>query len=317
MKSSTSTSTSNLNLRAAFTLVEMLVVVGILGVLLAVLLGTMSGSSESAKAAKCLANMKNLASAVQSYGLAHGHYPHAGAIEKMGIDASQGIRNAKMKISEMKGWVSWASQGLYPAQGVQSPQTISMFTSDDEEALYAITNGALWKYVGGNSSMYVCPIHAKKAKPRWSYLMNAYFGWSAQEGYAYSSLHNGIEYGKFGAADRTLLFGEVPFQGPGDWFPSGDASMDTDGILQYKGCNKAPATAGKSRRDGNEHIGANHKSGKYWMAHLVYADGHVEKLRMSTSSGHQIDGSNMREVTTWLCTGKAFSLSGDKYEEVR
>lgn len=307
----------SVKIKKGFTLVEMLVVVGILGILIAVLMGAMSGSTESAQAAKCLANMKNLASAAQSYGLAHGHYPHAGSIEKMGIDKSQGMRNIRKKVSELPGWVSWSSKGLYPAENKQSPATIGMFTSDDDEALFAITNGALWKYVGGNSSMYVCPLHAKKAKPRWSYLMNAYFGWSAEEGYAYSSQHGGIEYGKFGAADRTLLFSEVPFQGAGDWFPDGDASMDTDGILQYKGCNKSPAIAGKSRRDGNEHIGANHKSGKYWMAHLVYADGHVEKLRMSTSAGQPIDGENLRDVTTWLCTGKAFSLTGNKYEEVK
>ena len=42
---------------------------------------------------------------------------------------------------------------------------------------YCLTNGVIWKYVGGNSDVYVCPSHTKAmGKVWWSYEMNGYFG---------------------------------------------------------------------------------------------------------------------------------------------
>ena len=99
-----------------------------------------------------------------------------------------------------------------------------------------------------------------------------------------------------------LLFGEIPFQGPGDWFPNGTADegdTDSDAVLQYK--------------DGTENIGGNHKSAKKWYAHVAFADGHVEKLNVDGLSGE-----NLKELTTWLCEGKAVGrTSGGKYEELK
>ena len=50
--------------RKAFTLVELLIVVGIIGILGGVMLATFSGSTESAMATKCLNNMRSLCNAV-------------------------------------------------------------------------------------------------------------------------------------------------------------------------------------------------------------------------------------------------------------
>ena len=64
-----------------FTIIEMLVVIGIIGVLLATLLPMMSGSRDSALSAKCKNNMKNLALGVISWAQAndeYGHFPAAG-----------------------------------------------------------------------------------------------------------------------------------------------------------------------------------------------------------------------------------------------
>ena len=68
-------------MKKGFTLVELLVVIGILGILSAVLIGSFAGGTESARAVKCLTNMRNLATACQTYGMSYGFYPLAGSIE--------------------------------------------------------------------------------------------------------------------------------------------------------------------------------------------------------------------------------------------
>lgn len=305
-------------MKKGFTLVELLVVIGILAVLMGILLTTIGGTTDSARAAKCLANMKNLALAVQSRGAETGYYPYAGSIEYMDIDTSQGKGNSKLVYNERRGWISWASEGQYPSQSKKGAPSIPMCTTDEQLGMYAITNGALWRYVNGSKSVYVCPLHVKKnPNARWSYLMNAYYGWNAADGNAFSSRHTGIDYAKASGTDRRLLFSEVPFQGAGDWFPDGNSSdMESDAILQYDGCDKAAQNRIKGSRNGNEHIGANHKSGRNWLAHVVFADGHTEKIRASTDKGLPLKSDNLRELTTWLCTGKAAGFNGTKYEEL-
>lgn len=305
--------------RNGFTLVELLVVIGILAVLMGILLASIGGTTDSARAAKCLANMKNLAVAIQSYGTQSRFYPYAGSIMYMDVDLSQGRDQSKIiKYYERTGWISRASQGYFPSQSKKEPPSISMYTEDEELGEYAVKNGALWPFVNGSRSVYICPLHAIKCKHvRWSYLMNAFFGWNAAENFAYGSRHHGYEYDRMSAAERMLLFSEVPFQGPGEWFPSGSGgSMDTDAVLQYNGADKAPTVGGKGRRNGTEHVGANHKNGKNWFAHVVFVDGHVEKLRCSTDNGVPLNSDNLRDLTTWLCTGQSVSFTGKRYQKL-
>lgn len=275
-------------MKRAFTLIELLIVIGIIAILTAILLGTFSGSSESARAARCLSNMKNIANAVQSYNMANSGYPPAESYESTEIDVSKGLSQAKSKYKEHPGWISWYSKDLYPSDSSQasSCRTISLYSDVIDDYEYALSNGAIYKYVGGNSSVYVCPVHKDKhADARWSYFMNPKYTDHIEK------------------ADRTLLLGEIPFLpgSPGEWFPSGSqGNEETDAVIQYK----------------NENIGANHKSAKHWVAHVVFADGHVEKLRVSGSGGKVMSGSDLRELTEWLCLGEDISFNGQKYEKL-
>ena len=66
----------------AFTLVELLVVIGIIAVLIALLLPALSGAREQSKTLACLSNLRQLAAAAHFY--AHnnaGYYPPATALE--------------------------------------------------------------------------------------------------------------------------------------------------------------------------------------------------------------------------------------------
>ena len=311
-----------------FTLIELLVVIGIIGVLAGVILANFSGGNESARAARCLTNMKNLASACQSYGAEHGRYPMAGSVEYMTIDRSQlGARKPKTLYYECPGWISWNSDNAYRGGAgghvASSSWMLSTYTTDDDQMLYCLTNGALWKYVAGNRETYVCPSHRIKkgggrTKIGWSYLMNAYFGWDTSRGAAvYGNNPNpGIPYTGLASADRVLLFSEIPFDGVvGSWQPEGEgAETDCDCVLQYDTAVVA-AMGGNglnAKGRGSENIGFNHKNGKQTCANVVFADGHVEKLRLPKGG---LSDAQLRELTAWLCKGVDVSFDGTQYQK--
>jgi len=324
-------------MKRGFTLIELLVVIGIIGILAGVLLASFSGGNESARAATCLTNMKNLAAACQSYGAEHGHYPLAGSVETMGIDESLGMRRARASYGEVSGWISWNSRGTYQHKPTSHQASLSwwpqIYSTDKEESLYCLTNGALWKYLSGNHSVYVCPSHANKnlrvagdkgsngsqgsVSPNWSYLMNAYFGWDTSQGSKSKSSQGGygVSYGHLARADKVLLFSEVPFRGlAGSWEATG-SGIDSDCTLQFD-TSVSPkfgslgAAAGGS---GSENIGFNHKSGKVTFANVVFADGHVEKLRLPKDG---LSDAQLKTLTAWLCMGEDVSFDGKQYSRL-
>ena len=294
-------------MKKAFSLVELLVVIAIIGVLGGVLIASLSGGRETAVAARCLSNMKNLANACQTYGMRNSHYPLAGNRVTLSIDDARGQKQVKKLYSEHPGWISAMSQGYYPSSSYKKAPTVSMYSSSKEETLYALTNGAIWKYVAANQNTYLCPLHAKKCpqgvKPQWSYVMSARFGWDSS-GRSITGDPR-IEYGTLSRADRVLLFAEIPFSGYNTWQPEGEgASTDTDAILQYK-------TAG-----GTEQLGVNHTKGRDAFTHVAFADGHVEKLRVPTNNGRP-DTSQMDVLAQWLATGTDVSFKDNTYRELK
>ena len=115
----------------------------------------------------------------------------------------------------------------------------------------------------------------------------------------------GIGYQNLPRADRYLLFSEVPFMGYSSWQPDGSgASTATDAILQYKN---------------GETIGANHVNGNTLYAHVCFADGHTEKLKIPYSgkiSKPKADATQLKNLTEWLCCGKDITYSNSKYQKL-
>lgn len=321
-------------MKKAFSLVELIVVIAIIGILAGVLMATFSGSSDSARTAKCLSNMRNLAAACQTFGSTSQRYPLAGSVEYSWIDESAGFKNVKRRYNEFPGWISWHSQGIYNNGGSRptshqssSSWMTSMYCENDREAIYALTNGTLWKYVSGNRDTYVCPMHAKtmhlNRAPIWSYLMNANFGWDHSEGSrAVGDIR--LKYGDLKRADKILLFSEVPFSNIGPWQPSdGGSGTDCDCVLQYdSSVEGSNGLKGKSTAKGSstETIGVNHRSGKQLIAPVVFADGHTEKIVIpftgNIKSNPKVDGSMLKDLTAWLCIGQDVAFDGKQYKKV-
>lgn len=301
-------------MKKAFTLIEMLVVIGIIGILMSVLIVHVMGGTESARAVQCLSNLGNLARAVQQYGSGHNHYPLAGSVERMYVNETN-LGVVKEVYEEIPGWISWNSRGAYTDNG-KSPNHASgqsFFTSaycdKDDEREYCLTNGALWKCMNGSTSCYTCPNHLKnkevlklKRGPCWSYVMNSYFKYDDSIGSrAKSGWFYGHEFMKVERADRKLLFAELQWEnyisGNAPDFGTG-AGIKNDCTLQY---------------DRDELIGFNHKSGRDKVAHVVFADGHTDKILLPKGG---LSTGDLKNLTRWLCTGKDFSFDGKRYKEL-
>ena len=317
-------------MKKAFTIIELLVVIGIIGVLAGVLTVSFSGGTETARAAKCLANMRNLAQGAISYAADRERYPYAGSHAAFGVD-SQG----KIYYRERVGWISWLSKSDEyhtrsvrggTARSFQKCSNISAYCTDEEDATFAITNGALWKFVAKNRDTYVCPAHATRARrhavtARFSYAMSAYFGydWTRGSKAAASDEAGWIDMNNTKRLDRKLLFAELPFAIPGASdaanevaedaaYSTADDSYLVDCTLQYK-ANVNGKGYNTQWSGVPEAIAFNHKSGKRYCAHVAYADGHVEKLLLPSRGG----GLNSVQLTALLCGGVDVSFNGSVY----
>ena len=332
-------------MKKAFTLIELLVVIGIIGVLAGILLTSFSGGTEAARAAKCLSNMRNLAQvtiscAAKGNHIFGNHFPLAGSRAVM---TPQG---EDIVYLEESGWISWLSKndeygmrGGAGAGGGDSAanggggkshpknfvalENASAYSSagNNEDQVFAIENGAIWPSMNGNRDVYVCPEHAlavqkKGLTANWSYVMNAYFGYDWSKG-SKAPVTTG-DWGKTMSdvdvrPDKRLLFAELPIYGTGAKFDEGGSAntatypasggTECDCVLQYKAYEFQRKWSGTA-----ESIAFNHKSNKKFVAHVVFADGHAEKLQKPRSGGITDE-----QLTALLCSGKDIGYDGKVY----
>ena len=142
-------------MKKGFTLVELLVVIGILGILSGVLITSLGGVGENAKTVKCASNMKSLASAVNSASVAGG-YPFAQSALYFQVSGGSSLG---VNYGVHKGWISGIDRNVsYP---VSSEFSITPAHYDDsaDDVQYAVTNGAIWNVVGKTRDVYICPAH--------------------------------------------------------------------------------------------------------------------------------------------------------------
>ncbi len=309
--------------KKGLTLLELLIVIGIIAVLGGVMLTQFSGSTDSALAAACMNNMRTLCNAVLADASKEGYYPSAGSY--------QYLEENSTARSWWHGWIG----------GDKGDNPVSCYHADggdgcDDDQQYAITHGSIWKAITGQRSAYICPAHTKYCKqnskkvnglmPSWSYAMNSYFGWNlrtaaditgGRRSYGSGSLtfmYSTSPKDRKRPVERVLLFGEIPYVETGVQTPewSAGAGEENDSILQYTPSGDENQKANKGATGNGEIIGFNHKTGNDYSAHVAFADGHCSKIVMPRGATED----NLKELTTWLCTGAEYTLSGGKFEVV-
>ena len=134
--------------RAGFTMVEIIVVMGIIAILVAVMLPMLSGNRDSALAAQCKNNMRNLAQGVLARAQAntYGHFPSAGYYRYIdGVD----VKEKKPIYAPHRPWIS--NKGDVKVLNSRLTRTdagsVVSFADSEEDTRTAITNGAIWHAV--------------------------------------------------------------------------------------------------------------------------------------------------------------------------
>ena len=310
--------------RLGFTLIELLVVVAIIGVLIAATMPLIGGSRDSALAAKCMANMRNITEATlicaNRNGEDHGWYPSAGLYRSIILF----LGSTKPHYRPRRAWLSnYGNPGVLNSDQM-SPTLgdVAHFTDRPEKSTFAVTNGVIWSYTGHAFDVYRCPAHTlafekkKGYPPAWSFMMNQEFG--------YNRGGKGV-FGFFGASIKDASI-KVSVEDDGDRFKKGarSAGRNPDKVLMFAevqgveiedkkhNVKLEPVTSG-DETDGvfrytKEQMGFNHRLAKgRYCGHVAFADGHVEKIVMPT------DKSYIKDLSRYLCQGFDVPHDGRKY----
>ena len=304
-----------------FTLVELMIVISIIGILAVALATQVTKIQESARAAKCKANLKALAQAVQTYGTSHGRYPEAGSYEWEYSQGEWKDRKFSRVFRGEHGWVAWTegNSGTWPwAGGAKesraSRMKASTFIGDKDAfntpAYISLTNGVLWGLVGKDASVYVCDRHKHEVERQLkgkrvyrSYVMNAWFHYDIIPGKAELRDDNARRHVDDaimdGRAAVRLMFAELPAQ---------DFKTDTqsaDSALEY---GRNVGWKDNGRKEKEEVIGFNHLIANRWVAHVAFLDGHVEGLVLpqgTMKDGYpNYDDEILKDLTNQLCEGQ-------------
>ena len=297
-------------LRTGFTMVEVIVVMGIIAILVAVMMPLLRGTGDSALTAQCKNNMRNIAQGVLTCAQAndYGHFPAAGYYRSVdGVSLSQ----KKPVFYPHRPWINNKGDVHLLSSKLTSVYLgdVASFADSDEEVRNVITNGAIWRAVGSAYEVYRCPVHARNFKkadkegrlPGWSYMMNQEFGFNRGEGvYAFFGASFGhsitVATDTTGnrkktasrSPDKVLLFAEV--QGSDVEDKKNGISLktvvsgntETDAVLEYT----------------QEDMGFTHPLGKgKYGGNVAFADGHVDTIVMP------VKGMNRRDLTRYFCQG--------------
>jgi prepilin-type N-terminal cleavage/methylation domain-containing protein len=239
-----------------FTLVEMLVVIAIIAILATVVLNSVKQAREAGYATRCKANLRNLATGIQTLAVEGSSIRQAYGYERENL-------NDALPYNEVKGWVNWiptagggtGSRPIWPSISSQSSQ-MEQASWYGAKGLRGIKEGTLWTDGGlSDLSTYVCPRFKRQAVCGRSDAVRSYAMNKRVSGAGLQSVN----------MSRTMLFAEIPVPASGVALTApngGDTCLDAEG----------PA---------NESIGFLHRYAGVACGHVVFVGGNVEVARMS------------------------------------
>lgn len=139
----------------AFTLIEMLVVIGVIAALVLMLMPAFNRSREQARVVRCVSNLKNLHMAVTGRAADDGLLPASGSYW---WQASAG------GWWHGRGWVAWATWTGAPSDGPQATKPADgTYAWRGANGTACITNGSIYGYLR-SKDVFLCPTHYQNTK---------------------------------------------------------------------------------------------------------------------------------------------------------
>ena len=280
---------------AAFTLVEMLVVITIISIVALTMSRAVRGARRQAHAAKCQSNLKNLHTAVSGFLSDKQHYPLASSYETVDRHYTSGGDKNEAFV-EKRGWVSWLPKDgkprrdkdrktIWQREGDKSHAADFYYPANTDERMpEAIREGALFKYTGKDLVAYRCPEHRTHMgkSVHLAYSLNGWFGSHSQRfAHDISGLWSAHTAKK--NSSRMVLFIEIDEDGPST---EGENPSKSDRLGQSADektkkrvfaddCVWQWDHEERSKREKGKF--PHRKAGKNY-GHVVFLDGHVASI---------------------------------------
>lgn len=179
--------------KTAFSLIEMLVVVGVILVLAAAIYPALMKAKEWGRTARCGSNLHQLQLATLNLATDRNRLPTSSSA--WWLNAGDG------NWYHHRGWVDWYTWAGAPSDGPQSGKPADgTYNWRGSQGLTCVTNGELWSYARYEDDIYLCPTFALKSicgqtDAARSYSMNSNLSWS-------------VYFEASSRAARTVLFGD-------------------------------------------------------------------------------------------------------------
>ena len=275
----------------AFTMIEMLVVIGIIIVLVSLIMPVIGAARRSARNAVCKGNLKQLHVAFTSFVKENSFVPgnYSSATNGIWKEEPAGVFTFVPFVPAgyqllYHGWITWGNYMINTNFERSAPPTVSAYPWWGKKGLESIQRGPFFSYTGSSIGIYLCPefalssVSGSKApdgrkfddsNPRVrSYVMNM----RMEEFNNEDAYPPKINWEMFNSASQRLLFTE-------------SHTRASDKLDKQKVCNVGFLENDEQGIDGlldptvvggrpNEVIGALH-NGK---ANAVFVDGHVQEL---------------------------------------
>jgi prepilin-type N-terminal cleavage/methylation domain-containing protein/prepilin-type processing-associated H-X9-DG protein len=274
--------------RSAFTLVELLVVIGIIALLIAILLPTLSRAREQARSVRCMSNLRSIGQAMMNYSSDnHGYIVPAYNLPWVPGSSSNFTGGPSQPLD---GWACILDRDEYMRSGTQSPATA--FYCPDANDLNGTSLGATANNVGFSQGWTDWPLYFTQAgssdtSPKQSTTIpSENMNHIIRVAYWINAYHpTGQTLSAAQIAQKDLYYTTVAGFGPdlGDAIrlhKTSEIRYSTQLIVSADG-----VFMGRQSVDGlnmtNSVIGYRHpgKNGHaYSAANAAFADGHVEKI---------------------------------------
>lgn len=298
-----------LRIRLGFTLIEVLVVIGIIGVLVSLTLPAVQAAREAARRARCTNNLRQLALATNNFAAANGGFPSHVTFRELSPQPDLKMIHASLHC-QLLGFLeesalfnainfelpmSWP-QNIPPANDTVSAHSIAGFLCPSDPLATAASHGCQ-SYRGNVGLDEIYPVGLKQGRVVTQQSERGAFGPTA-EILPLSAFTDGMSH-TIAFSEKRIGSGPGPFNPARDWVDG--VSLPSSGVTADEWvapCSSlAPSAVRSARTD----------SGRYW---LLYGSRFTSFFTSVTPNNHVPDCGNAHDNGRGVFAARSYHPGG-------